>query len=158
MNEVGLKIENNKEILDLFNDLTPKVQDKVVNDGFKGIIRSINKQAKTAFNGVKKNKSKTNYEGFNQAFDVKTLKNGQGVIGGLKSKKGYKYRFINYGTEERFYTTKKGNRHDTGKITEEKWWTNTVENNENMSIENVSKVIIKSMEKTVEKYDRKYRM
>lgn len=152
----NIKIEliNSKELLILFNELTPKIQDKIINTGMKNAGKLILNEAKRLFKTIRKNKSKTNYSGFSGFFGVKTLRKKDGIILGVKN---YKYRFINYGTNERNYKTKNGN-HKTGKIEKTLFFTNAVENKKDAAMKNIQNSITSALEKTVEKYNKKYRL
>lgn len=149
---------NDRELLKLFNELQPKVQNKIISTGLKNAARLIVNAAKRNFKAVKKGKSKTEYRDFNSSFSIRDMRSRAGVIAGLSSKQGYKYRFIDQGTEERQYKTKKGNEHRTGRITATRWFTNAVQDKQKTAQEDVQQAVVKAMNKTVEKYNKKYRI
>jgi hypothetical protein len=155
---IKFTIINNRELYELFRDLVPKVQDKIINTGLKNAARQITTQAKRNFKGVKKNKSLTNYRDFNSSFSVREMKSRAGVIAGMKHREGYKYRFINTGTEDREYISKNGVPHKTGRIEKTNFFTDAVDYFKDRAQEKVSEAITKEMEKTVAKYNKKYRL
>ena len=158
MPEVKINIINDKELLALFDELTPKVQNQVIMSGLRKAASIINEQAKRNFRAVQKNKSTTGYQDFNSMFKTKVMKDKVGVITGLQSyKEGYKYRWLDKGTEERQYKTKAGNIHKTGKIKATHFFTDAVESKMQEAQNNIQQAIENSMNKTVEKYNRKYK-
>jgi hypothetical protein len=153
-----LTLINDKELMALFNELTPKVRDKIVNTGLKNAARLIISEAKRNFKTTKKNKSKTGYRDFNSTFKVKEMKSKPGVIAGMQHREGYKYRFLNYGTDTRNYKTKSGKIHNTGKIEPTNFFTYAVESKKQTAEKDIQEAITKSMNRTVEKYNKKYTM
>lgn len=152
-------IINDRELFKLFNELTPKIQNKIISTGLKNAARLIINKAKRNFKSIKKGKSKTEYRDFNSSFTVREMRSRAGVIAGLASRKeGYKYRFIDQGTEERHYKTKKGNEHRTGRMPATHWFTSAVDDSQKTAAEDVQQAVVKSLNKTVEKYNKKYRL
>jgi hypothetical protein len=156
--EAKFSIINDRELYKLFQELTPSVQNKIINTGLKNAARLIINEAKRNFKTVKKNKSQTNYEDFNSSFTIRNMKSKAGVIAGMSAREGYKYRFINFGTADRNYKTKNGKAHKTGKIEQTSFFTNAVESRKETAQKDVQEAITKAMNKTVEKYNKKYRM
>jgi ribosomal protein L33 len=159
MPDLTLEVINDKELLKLFNELIPKVQSKIIAGGFRTASKIILDQAKINFHATKKGKSRTGYAGINSMFKSKPLRAPKiGAVVGLSSKEGYKYRFENYGTEDRFYMTKNNKKHETGKIKATKFFDNAVEAKQEAANRAISEAIVDSLKKTIIKYDKKYRL
>lgn len=149
-----INIINDKDLMALFNELTPKVQDRIVNTGLKNAARVILNEAKKQFRATQKNKSRTNYKGFTSFFQIKNLRSKEGVILGVKN---YKYRFINFGTNPRQYKAKSGVIHSTGDIEKTSFFTTAVESKKEDAIKLVQDSMKTAMEKTIIQYNKKYR-
>ena len=117
---------------------------------------------------VKKNKSKTNYKNFNKIFKIESLKNEKNGFG-LKlgiTKEGYKYRWLQWGTEERTYIkgTKKSlksffikqgkKEHRTGKITGTNFFYGAVERKQKEANEMISDAVVQNFERIIKKYNK----
>lgn len=150
------------EILDknqqkLFEELTIKDGNKVIFNGLRSAGILIFKQIKSNFNTVKKGKSKTGYSDLKKSLRMEKMQSQFGVKIGF-TKKGYKYRFINYGTDERITTgygkskkrsfSKKSNK---GKLNPTKFFDNAVEQRRNEALSLVSQSIIKSLNNVIKK-------
>lgn len=112
MSNEGIKLllKNDDNLIRLFENLDTKRQRRTIENALKASGRIINKQAKQNFKLVKKNKSRTNYSEFNRMFKVQSKRpkpDELGVLVGMKHREGYKYRFIEHGTTDRY--TRKGN-------------------------------------------------
>jgi len=153
-----IRLINDKELMALFDELIPSVQNKIIVNGLKSAASIITKQAKQNFKGTKKNKSKTGYKDLNSSFKIKPMNKELGVIAGMQHREGYKYRFLNYGTEQRSYKTKKGKQHDIGKIVGSNFFTDAVNSKKEEANKNIQDEIVKSMNKTVNKWNKKYKM
>ena len=151
--EFALKMLNTEEQQKLFTELQTSVQISVLNAAFKRAGKPIIDQAKSNFYAIKKDKSSDNYAGFDKAFKMTALKKDIGMIIGLKHAEGYKYRFIEYGTKERF--TKGKGAHFTGVINPTKFFENAVEQKGEESQNMLSDEIVLSLERCVKRYDRK---
>ena len=162
MEAAKLTIINDVELYKLFTELTPKVQNKIINTGLKNAARLIVNQAKKNFKATKKGKSKTGYSALNSSFKVKEMKSRAGVIAGMSHREGYKYRFLNYGVPtdggNRSYKMKSGKEHNTGKIEATNFFTDAVNSKKETAQKDVQEAITKSMNKTVERYNKKYSM
>lgn len=161
-NEVDLNVINDEELLQLFRELDPKVQAKIINGGMRKAAQIILQATKQSLNSVKKGKSKTNYKNVNSVFKIAPLKseNNIGVKVGI-TKAGYKYRWLQWGTNDRSYTIKKkslfkknsGTIHTTGKVAATNFFYSAVEASKEQAQKTVSQAIIDSMNKTVDKYN-----
>jgi len=155
MADLTLEIINDKDLLKLFNELIPKVQNRIIQGGYKQAGKIINDQAKSNLLGVRKNKSKTGYKGFNSIFKTNSLRKPTiGAKVGLSSKVGYKYRFQNFGTEDRQYKTSTGKMHKTGKISATHFFDDAVKQKKDEALRSVNQAITNSMNKTVRKYNK----
>lgn len=151
-NEVVLNLINSTELQKLFFELQDKIQIKVLEDAFKKAGKIILDTAKTNFNSTKKGKSKTNYAGLNRSFKSKALRKSIGMIFGMQHREGYKYRFLNYGTAQRFTRGKKPRY--TGIIKPSNFFTNAVTTQAENARATLSKNIELSLEKIVKKYEK----
>jgi len=161
---ISIEIINDKELFNLFNDLETKLQNKIVVAGMKTAANIILKKAKENFQSVKKDKSLTNYSKLNSFFKVQPLQNPDLNTFGLKlgiTKQGYKLRWINWGTNERFYKKSKksyfkksAKEHKTGKIEQTDFFYLAVESSKSEANNKVSQAIIDSLNKTVNKYNK----
>ncbi len=102
---IDIKIINDRQMLDLFNELQTKVQNKIVMGGMRKAAGIINQQAKQNLNAVKKGKSKNNYKDFNRAFRIEPVKNPANGFGVKVGVKYYKARWLEWGTADRYYKT-----------------------------------------------------
>jgi len=149
MSKEVLHISNEKELMKLFEELTEKNQKKVAVSAMKKSASIILNEAKSRFNGVKKGKSKTNYK--NITFKSKSMRNKIGVVLGVKD---YKARFIDKGTKDRYFTSKSGKKHFTGKIEPTNFFSGAVEAKENEAQKTISDNLIISLERLVKKYNK----
>jgi len=158
MADLTIDVINDKDLLKLFNELIPKVQNRIILGGYKQAGKIILSQAKSNLLSRRKNKSLTGYKGFNSMFKTSTLRKPTiGAKVGLSSKVGYKYRFQNFGTAERQYRTKTNKIHKTGKISASHFFDDAVNSKKDEALRSVNQAIVDSMNKTVKKYERKYR-
>lgn len=151
MEKVDFKVINSKELLELFNSLTPKTQENIVKRGLINAGRIILNQAKSNFNSVKKNKSKTDYQKILAGFKISALKSDVGVRIGNSF---YKSLWIEKGTEDRFYT-KNGKKHATGRLVRTDFFDNAVNSKKDEAQSKVSEAIIAQLDKVVKKYNLK---
>lgn len=148
---IGIKFINDKQTQKFFNDLNKQVQSKIIYDALKKQGKLIIDRSKSNFQATKKNKSTTNYAEFNRAFKIQNRMKRDDELGikvGMQHREGYKYRFINYGTEERF--TKKDR--STGQLKGTKFFTDAVDQSMPEIQENINQEIKNSLEKIVAKY------
>lgn len=158
-NNVDIKIINDDKQLELFKELSIQIQNRVIQSGLKSAGNIIMKEIKSSWNTVKKNKSKNNYQFIK--FSIEATKSGDsyGVKIGVKN---YKLRWIEWGTKERTYTVKKrglfnkkkGSKQTTGKIEATHFFYNAVDAKKGEAQENMSSAIMKSLERTVQKYEK----
>lgn len=163
---IKLVFKNAAQTQEYFKELKRSVQDRLILQGMKKAGKIINQQAKSNFQTIKKNKSKTGYKGLNSLFKVEQMKSLKGsteagVKIGMKndnaSKNAYHYRFINYGTQPRDYTKVKRRlikknivkNHKTGKMKRELFFTNAVENKKDEAIAIVNENIIAAINKHI---------
>jgi len=107
--DIGIKFINDSETLKLFNELNSTVQSKIILDALKRSSRVMKDKIKSNFIAQKKDLSRTNYRDLNKTLKIANRKKKKdhqlGIIIGF-TKEGYKYRWIQWGTEDR-YTKKK---------------------------------------------------
>jgi len=160
---IDLRIINDADLQKLFSELLPSVQNKIVLGGMREAAKVILQQAKSNFKSSKKNKSKNNYKDFNKSFATEPLRSTFGLKVGIKN---YKYRWVEWGTDDRYY--KKGRKryfryrkdttgtdadgHYTGKVQPTHFFFNAVDTQKETAQNKVSEAIIISLEKTVSKY------
>ena len=156
--EIGLTFINDQETLKLFNELVANVQGKIILEGLKKAAKPILETAKTTFQRYKKNQSKTNYADLKKSARIKSRrkrKDELGVIVGF-TREGYKYRWINWGTDDRFYTTKKNKKEKyVGKLEKTNFFFDAVDQSRPQAEAAVSQEIKTSLERTMKKYHAK---
>lgn len=158
-NNVDIKIINDDKQLELFKELSTQIQNRVIQSGLKSAANIIMKEVKSSWNTVKKNKSKNNYQFVK--FSIEATKRGDnyGVKIGVKN---YKLRWIEWGTKERTYKVKKrglfnekkGSLHSTGIIKATNFFYGAVDRTKEQAQSNMSNAIMKSLERTVKKYEK----
>ena len=152
MSAVEIKVVNNKELNDLFNELQDKFKNRVLLDAFKKAVKPIFDQSKQNFNKIKKGKSKTNYQYINKGYKVELLKNQVGVKFGNTN---YKAKWLEWGTMDRFKKTKNGKLKFVGKIKPSNFFFKAVEQKKEESFNSLNDNIIQSLERLVKKYENK---
>ena len=153
MNNNEIKISlNNSEMNKLFTELTSSWQKKTVINAMRMSSKPIVDEVKRNFNSIKKNKSKTNYKDFIKHLKVSPMKSKIGLLIGFKY---YKARWIEYGTKERSYKTKKGNIKKTGKMIATNFFEKSVENTRESVFKSFETNVIYQMEKLVKKFNKK---
>lgn len=154
--DIVLKLLNSDELQKLFFELKDKVQMRILNAAFRKSGKPILDTAKTNFNAIKKDKSKTNYSALSESFKMKPMKKEVGLIVGMQHREGYKYRFINFGTKERF-TRRKFSRkgHSTGSLQPSQFFTKAVESNYENSMKMLAENIQKGLENTIKRYEKR---
>lgn len=151
--DLTIKIINDKELLQLFNELNNVTQNRIIQSGLKEAAKPILQQAKQNFEIRKKNKSKTNYANINSFFKIESNRLKDGVKIGVKNY--YKARWIEWGTAERFYITKKNKvKHNTGKITATHFFYDAVNTRKDEAQRNINNYIIKALNQTISKYSK----
>lgn len=150
--DAALLLINTTELKTVFNNLESGIQKKVLDKVLKQASTVILNAARTNFNTVKKGESKTNYNGLSNAFKSKTAKNELAVVYGLQESGLFKYRWINYGTEERF--TKGDNARSTGIINPTFFFTKAVETQSNTARGVMSEGIIKVLDDIAKKSNK----
>lgn len=149
--EFVLNLINSTELQKLFFELKDNIQIKVLNTAFRKSGKIILDTAKINFNSTKKGLSKTGYAGFSSSFKSKPLKEDVGMVFGMQHREGYKYRFLNFGTKERFTRYSNLSR---GVIKPSKFFTDAVKAKADKAQSMLSDEIIKSLDNLVRKYDR----
>lgn len=156
---IDFKIINDKQLLQLFSELSETHKKSIVNNGIKKAAKPIIDAAKNNFSARKKNKSKTNYSDVNSSFKIEPIKNKEtvGVKVGVKyvdkngRKNWYKYRWIEWGTDERF-TRMKDSR---GKIQPTHFFYDAVTAHKDEAQKQISDSVTEQIEKTIKKYEKK---
>lgn len=163
--ETGISITNSKQVIAMLNGLVPALKTRVVEDGLRAAGNVINSQALRNLYATKKGKSKTNYSYYSRVFKVDLYKpRNDNELGGAKVgilKEGYKLRWIQWGTAQRFYyrtSTSKakknalGTKHKTGSLKATNFFFSAVQSKQKEAFEAISGAIIKSIEENVNKY------
>ena len=170
-NDIDFKIINDVELLTLFKELNFSVQRKIVSAGIRKAAKPIIETAKANFNSTKKNKSLTGYADLNSSFKIEESKGDKNSIGykvGVKyvdktgKKNWYKYRFIEWGTNERTYVVKKrslfnekkGSVKSTGKMTATHFFYDAVEARKEQVQQDISTEVTQALENTIKKYNK----
>ena len=152
--DIDIVFTNDKELMKLFSELVPAIQNKIVLAGMRKASQIIKSEAITSFKSVKKNKSKTGYKDFNKAFKIENMKRNIGVKVGLTNV-GYKYRWIEWGTDERSYPVKKSKVvHKTGSVQPTHFFYDAVARKKTEAQNGVNAAILESLQKTVDKYNK----
>lgn len=155
--EIGLTLIGDVELQKLFLELTPDVQNRIINGAFRSASKIILDEAKRNWNAGKKNQSKTGYKGYSSYFKSEPMKSvgntGFGYKIGLKGDKAYKMRWLEWGTNERYTRGKKtGNKRYTGKITGTHFFYSAVGNKMEEAKNNLNDAVIKSFDTVVKRY------
>jgi HK97 gp10 family phage protein len=171
--QINLDIINEKQLLELFKELQFTEQNKIINRGLKKAAKPIIDQAKQNFISRRKNKSTTSYSDFNSSFKVEPrkqkdlvgLKIGVKYIDKTGRKNWYKYRWIEWGTKDRYASIRKnglfgsqkinGAGRFTGKMEATHFFYDAVEARKEQALNDVSQYVTKSMEEAVKKYESK---
>ena len=153
MEGIDFKVLNSRELLEMFDSLVPSLQESIVKRGLTDAGRIILSQAKVNFSGVKKNKSKTNYDEINRGFRISPLRNG--IMGVRIGNSYYKSLFIEKGTKDRLYKNKNGKTHFTGSIKATRFFEDAVNSKKDEAQSKVSESIINQLDKVVKKYGLK---
>ena len=152
---ITAEVVGDDELLKFVQEMDTVVSNKIVLESLKKAGTLINSQAKSNFMGIKKDKSKTGYAGFNSLFKIQPIKNPDkvGVKVGISGRDGYKYRWQNWGTVERQYIKRnasdtKGSQHSTGRIQPTtKFFSDAVESTKEQAKEIMSSSIIEALTK-----------
>lgn len=145
----ALKIINTTELQNIFLEMENSMQVKVLNKAFKQASESILNVAKSNFNSIKKGESSTGYTTLSKGFKTRSTKNELGMVFGLQESGLFKYRWINYGTKERF--TKGKNPRSTGVIQPTLFFTRAVDSTIDKAQSNISDGIIKVLQDIIKK-------
>jgi hypothetical protein len=150
---VTVEMIGDENLFKFLNEMDTVVSNKIILDALKKAGRFINETAKGNFMSRKKNKSKTGYAGFSSMFKVQEIKapDKVGVKVGISGREGYKYRWQNWGTVDRYYirrsddgTTKQ---QPTGRIQPTNFFTDAVATTQDQSQKIISESIIEALEK-----------
>ncbi len=153
MEKINFKILNNNELITMFRTFNSKEQKQVIYGGFRSAGQIILKQAKSNFESVKKGKSKTNYLYANKSFKIEPTKKGDNISFKV-GVRNYKLHWIEWGTDERKYISKKGTEHRIGKIQPTHFFYNAVESKKTEAENVINDNIIKSMERVVKRHQK----
>lgn len=151
--EVVLEFINSTELQKLFFELQDSIQMKVLDAAFRKAGKPILDTAKSNFNATKKGLSTTGYALLNKAFKSRALKKDVGMVFGMQHREGYKYRFLNFGTDGR-YTRSKHPRY-TGIIKPSLFFTDAVKTQAGNAQNMLSDEIVASLERLVKRYEKK---
>jgi hypothetical protein len=161
---IDLKVINSEDLRKLFTELQPAVQNRIVLTGMRQAANVILKQARSNFKAVQKGKSTTGYKYVNKAFSTEPMKGTFGLKVGVKN---YKLRWVQWGTEDRFYKkgrkrffryrksliNKDDTKHFTGRVQPTNFFYGAVEQKAGEAQKMISSAILQSLEKTVKKYN-----
>lgn len=151
----GIQLLNDKELGKLFEELIPRIQNQIVAAGFKKAGNIIMKQVKENFKARINNSGNLNLAQYFKVQPMKT-KVGEkvGAVGSGKSDMSYLLRFLDYGTKERFYMSKRGVKHITGKLKATNFFADAVDATKDEAQKAVQQSIVDSFEKVVAKYNK----
>jgi hypothetical protein len=159
---VTAEIVGDTELLQFIKEMDTVISNKIVLAALKKGGEIINQQAKSNFMSRKRNKSKTGYAGFNSLFKVQPIKSPEkiGVKVGMSGKEGYKYRWIQWGTNERYSIKRnkentKGKKLYTGKIQATNFFYGAVATQAEKANAMVSESIIDALKKMKEDANNK---
>lgn len=118
---------NRAEIEYLVRNLEDFEKDKAVKDGLKTAGNVFKVEGRNRLKSRMKSGSRGVTGNLLKSFQVKVKKNKPGVLIGFKQGKdgGSHAHLVDRGTNERFYTTKKGKRKSTGKVIGNLFWSDT---------------------------------
>lgn len=171
---IDLKLINDKELQQLFEELIPSVQNKIVLDGMRKSSQLIIGQAKSNFKARKKSTTRTKFEQKQisegkrketlKSFTTAPMTRSFGLRVGIKN---YVSHWVEWGTDDRSYkkgvkrsvwrkTTDKSGAHNTGKVQPTNFFYDAVASKKEEALKNVSDAIIVSLNKTVARYNKKY--
>jgi len=163
--ETGLKIADINKMLQMLKGIEPALQSKIVKDGILSGAKIINSQAKQNLYASKKNKSKTGYQYYSQAFRIEPKKalNAEQLGGAVVGVKNYKLRWIQWGTKKRemlvtsnikspkWKQAKRGTYQNRGQIKKTNFFYSAVETRSTEALNAISAAIIKSLEQNLNK-------
>lgn len=147
--EVKIEVIDKDNLVKYLDNLNNITERKVILQALRKGGNAINREAKSLFQSMKKNKSKTGYAGFNSMFKVQPMR-GKDFIAvkvGLTGPNAYKYRWLNWGTNERSYITKNKKEHFTGRIQPSNFFYNAVTSKTQESQRIISDAIIVALQK-----------
>jgi hypothetical protein len=153
---IQIVFKNDKELLKLFTELNPQVQKKVVVEAMRKSAKIILEEAKKNYNLIKKNnndgkyKLEEHYIPIDKSFKTLQIRDKMGVRVGLMN---YRGGWIDRGTKDRYYTTKKGKKHNLGKMTKTNFFYNAVDKRKDEAMSTLNDNLILSMERLVKKYN-----
>jgi len=143
---------NADDLIKLLNSIIPSVTGKVIRDALKQGAKAINATAKASLNASKLGKSTTNYKYYSTAFKIENIKNKNplelGVKAGVKDdKNGYKLRWLEWGTADRYTKGDKGKPSMfRGKVEGSNFFYNSVKSNTEKAGKIISDALLKSLE------------
>jgi HK97 gp10 family phage protein len=155
VNGLNLTIINNAEMLDYFNSLKNKMQNRIVLNGMKKAAAIILTEARSNWKTNQKGKSKTGYRDYSSYFKtspIKQSKNGFGLKVGVQGYNAYKMRWLNWGTGDRYYMSKNNVKHNTGKVDGSNFFYDAVSARKDEAQQMISKAITESLQKTIAKH------
>ncbi len=147
--EVNIKVIDENNFIKYVENLNNITERKVIISALRKAGNAINKEAKSLFQSRKKNKSKTGYTGFNSMFKVQPMR-GKDYIAvkvGLTGPDAYKYRWIEWGTNERTYITRNKKEHTTGRIQPTHFFYDAVTSKTEESKRTINQSIIDALKK-----------
>lgn len=125
-NFIEIRHINRAEVDYLVRNLEDFEKDKAVKDGLLAAGKVFETGGKSRLKRSMKSGSRGVTGNLLKSFQVK-VKNKPGVLTGFKQGKdgGSHAHLVDRGTDERFYTTKKGKRKSTGKVIGNLFWSDT---------------------------------
>lgn len=134
-----VKIFGTEELIKLFEEMNETNQDQILNMSFREGAKLILSAAKGNLKG--RYTHVQNALGMQYRKDINVLN-----VGSILRKGGQLAHITNNGTKERFYKTKAGNIHKTGRIIASHFWDFAVENN----LSDAENIIYKDIKKRFE--------
>jgi len=156
--DAGFKVENSEQLLKLLRSYPDVVKNAAVIKGMEAGADLINESAKAKLFASRKGASKTGYNYYAAAFKKENLKSKApdtvGIRTGVYNKKeGYKFRWLEWGTAQRFTRTRKNaltgvntTKKSRGKIIGNNFFFDALKGKEDIFFRTISNVIVKALE------------
>jgi len=161
--ETGLKIENSDQLVKLLKSYPEVVRNAAVIKGMEAGAEMLNESAKARLFASRKGASKTNYSYYAAAFKKESLRSKTpdtvGVRTGVYDKRqGYKLRWLEWGTGQRFTRTRKNAltgastlKKSRGKMQGSHFFFEALRGKQDAFFRTLSNVVIKALEDTTSK-------
>lgn len=151
---MDIKINNAEQVKNMLLGLSNTLKNKILKNALQLIAKPILQSAES------KVWSHQRTGRLYRSLGQKAIKAGEGIIIKLGANKTGKFRgshahFLENGTIQRSYITKKGVLHKTGRVSGINYWSSSIEENSGKSESEFATYIIQSFEKEVDSLVRK---